>query len=181
MAADAEVRITFRMPANLRERVAAAAEKNNRSMNAEIVARLEASFFDDALVEGADRQLMFVSRAIERLKTFIDEKISDEEFIRSLIVGAPDAGKRTNVRSLANQAGSSTLTHIIELRALYGLIRKKVLPTKILLKALEGYLVAVKHLVEIMEDQVGGKNVADLKREFEMTETLLKSVWNIYR
>ena len=33
-----------RMPADLKARVQAAAEKNNRSMNAEIVARLENSF-----------------------------------------------------------------------------------------------------------------------------------------
>lgn len=37
-------RFQVRMPAGLRDRIASAAAKNNRSMNAEIVSRLEGSF-----------------------------------------------------------------------------------------------------------------------------------------
>ena len=37
-------RFQVRMPDGLRDRIAAAADANNRSMNSEIVARLEASF-----------------------------------------------------------------------------------------------------------------------------------------
>lgn len=39
-----QVQVNFRIPAPLRDRLKAMAETNNRSMNAEIVARLEASF-----------------------------------------------------------------------------------------------------------------------------------------
>ena len=38
-----QVQVNFRMPVDLRDRIKAAAEANNRSMNSEIVARLEAS------------------------------------------------------------------------------------------------------------------------------------------
>lgn len=38
------VQVNFRFPGDLRDRIKAAAEANNRSMNAEIVARLEGSF-----------------------------------------------------------------------------------------------------------------------------------------
>lgn len=39
-----QVQVNFRIPVPLRDRIKAVAEKNNRSMNAEIIARLEASF-----------------------------------------------------------------------------------------------------------------------------------------
>lgn len=46
-AAD-QVQVNFRMPVELKEQVEAAAAANNRSTTAEIVARLEASFYLDA-------------------------------------------------------------------------------------------------------------------------------------
>lgn len=39
-----DFRSQFRLPADLADRLKAEAEKNNRSMNAEVVARLEKSF-----------------------------------------------------------------------------------------------------------------------------------------
>ena len=42
-----QVQVNFRMPADLRDRLRAEAEENNRSLNAEIVSRLEASFDTD--------------------------------------------------------------------------------------------------------------------------------------
>jgi len=44
MEEDQQVRITFRLPLKLRQMLSLEAEKNNRSMNAEIIARLERSF-----------------------------------------------------------------------------------------------------------------------------------------
>lgn len=43
-----------RMPAGMRERIADVAKENNRSMNAEIVARLEASFSGVVLSKPSD-------------------------------------------------------------------------------------------------------------------------------
>lgn len=45
---DLAERFQVRMPSGLRDRIAEAAEQSNRSMNAEIVARLESSFKDAA-------------------------------------------------------------------------------------------------------------------------------------
>lgn len=42
-----QVQVNFRMPVDLRDRIKAAAEANNRSMNAEIVSRLDDSLFSD--------------------------------------------------------------------------------------------------------------------------------------
>lgn len=39
-----QVQVNFRMPVELRDRIKAAAEDNHRSMNAEIIARLEDTF-----------------------------------------------------------------------------------------------------------------------------------------
>lgn len=39
-----QVQVNFRMPVELRDRIRAAAEANHRSMNAEIIARLEETF-----------------------------------------------------------------------------------------------------------------------------------------
>lgn len=50
-----EYRSQFRLPGNLYDRLKGAAESNGRSLNAEIVARLEASFGPDA--QAAIKQL----------------------------------------------------------------------------------------------------------------------------
>src|SRR5690606_1276650 len=47
-----EVRITLRLPGSLRDRLLEAADKNSRSMNGEIVARLEDSFSIGELEKG---------------------------------------------------------------------------------------------------------------------------------
>lgn len=44
MEDDNQTRITLRLPDDIRDRVASAGKQNNRSMNAEIIARLEESF-----------------------------------------------------------------------------------------------------------------------------------------
>lgn len=54
----------LRLTANLRDRIAAAADANNRSMNAEMVARLEASF--DARPDG------YLAEINRKLQTTID-------------------------------------------------------------------------------------------------------------
>ncbi|AWC21406.1 Mnt [Aminobacter sp. MSH1] len=173
-----------RFPDGMRDRLKSAAEANNRSLNAEIVARLDTSLADEDYLSGKSSEppVMFTERVMDRLRSFVDERLKDEDFLLSLIVGeGVESRKKSNTRSLADQAGSAALTHLIELRAIYGAIRKKEPPKEILLKSLEGYLIAVKHLVEIMEYQVGGEGVEKLKREFELTEGLIHTVWNIYR
>lgn len=42
-----EIRLTLRMPANLRDRIASESSKTGRSLNAEIVQRLEESFREE--------------------------------------------------------------------------------------------------------------------------------------
>lgn len=58
----------LRMPPELKERVQAAAEANNRSMNAEIVSRLEATFLAETEGQGmTEKEILAASRA------FIDD------------------------------------------------------------------------------------------------------------
>lgn len=49
MADDQETRITLRLPTRLRDQLARSAEETNRSMNGEIVARLELTFDAEAI------------------------------------------------------------------------------------------------------------------------------------
>lgn len=64
----------LRMPQELRERLTEAAKANNRSMNAEIVARLERSFQDgDEDFEQGFRSVM-QEKEIARLNALLDEK-----------------------------------------------------------------------------------------------------------
>lgn len=46
-----QVQVNFRMPVDLRDRIKAAADENSRSMNAEIILRLEQTFKDDHIEE----------------------------------------------------------------------------------------------------------------------------------
>ena len=50
MATDEEIRITLRMPANLRDRLTREAASSGRSMNGEIVHRLEKTLEDEDAV-----------------------------------------------------------------------------------------------------------------------------------
>jgi len=71
-------RFQVRMPPGLRDRLKSQAEANKRSMNAEIVARLEASFpsavvaeaFKDMSPEAAILAEKIVERVIERVERF---------------------------------------------------------------------------------------------------------------
>lgn len=69
---DPQLRI--RLPIELKDKIEVVAKANNRSMNAEIVQRLDASFFselpDDVLVSAKDA-LLIVSRAKEELSEII--------------------------------------------------------------------------------------------------------------
>lgn len=56
------------MPDGLRDRIADAAKANNRSMNAEIVARLEQSFLDTDF----DARLSHLERSIAELKAQVN-------------------------------------------------------------------------------------------------------------
>ncbi|OWJ83099.1 Arc family DNA-binding protein [Haematobacter massiliensis] len=80
-------RFMLRLPDGMRDRIKAAAEANSRSMNAEIVARLDASFIpppDRVTVEAGETTYRFpsydefmevVSKAVEQAnKAMKDEK-----------------------------------------------------------------------------------------------------------
>ena len=56
-------RFQIRMPEGLRDRIRVAAEENNRSMNAEIIARLEASF-DENIVTMSKDDSDLISKAL---------------------------------------------------------------------------------------------------------------------
>jgi predicted DNA-binding protein len=62
-----EVRITFRMPVELRDRVKASSKSNNRSMNAEIVDRLERSFEASNSTSQMDRIEAAVNSIIQKI------------------------------------------------------------------------------------------------------------------
>lgn len=63
-------KFALRLPDGMRGRIAAEAEANNRSMNAEIVARLESSFRDDAGVPDfvTGNRLDMVERELEAFR-----------------------------------------------------------------------------------------------------------------
>jgi len=62
-------RFQIRMPDGLRDRIAEAAKANSRSMNSEIVARLEDSFGDKTLTLIGDPEGFFVSAVKQREMT----------------------------------------------------------------------------------------------------------------
>lgn len=77
-AGDDEVRITLRLPALLRDHLAKAAGESGRSMNGEIVVRLEDSFSgEEKLWDEVNR----ISEAVESLSKKIDTM---EPRVRSL-------------------------------------------------------------------------------------------------
>lgn len=73
---DEEIRITLRMSSGLRDRLSSAASESSRSMNGEIIERLEKSF--DALPAMPDELIERIERKSEELKIPV----------RSLVLGA---------------------------------------------------------------------------------------------
>ncbi|TDX88473.1 Arc-like DNA binding dprotein [Neorhizobium sp. R1-B] len=63
----------LRMLPELKQRVEAAAQENNRSMNAEIVARLEASFTNLHLTDGKVTAVTIPKRDFDYLMSNIEE------------------------------------------------------------------------------------------------------------
>ena len=84
----------LRLPDGMRDRIKEAAASNNRSMNAEIVARLEASFstplgiLNQPMDPEASRLMSAGARLMSRLVS-----LPDEEFrtVVGIISGAPDS------------------------------------------------------------------------------------------
>ena len=63
----------LRLPEGMRDRIKAAADENNRSMNAEIIARLESSF---SAVSGTTAEVELVElqrRMLARLDGFVEQ------------------------------------------------------------------------------------------------------------
>lgn len=69
----------LRLPGDMRDRIAAEAKANKRSMNAEIVARLQSSLEGEPYDEkNDDRVSEFVARAVDRLLHFLEENVGDD-------------------------------------------------------------------------------------------------------
>lgn len=69
----------LRLPDGMRDRIKAAAEASNRSMNAEIVARLEKSFVSEAEMENALDNIDDLIDRVEKLEAAVrdhDEQLS---------------------------------------------------------------------------------------------------------
>lgn len=62
-----EDKYVVRFPDGMRDRIAEEAKKNNRSMNAEIVARLEKSFEEPIQLEGELRSFEDVERRLQQI------------------------------------------------------------------------------------------------------------------
>lgn len=72
MADDEEIRITLRLPARLRDQLADKANENVRSMNGEIISRLDASFLDHVIIPPSLFKRI-AARAIKNEKTVTSE------------------------------------------------------------------------------------------------------------
>lgn len=85
----------LRLPPGMRDRIRAAAEANNRSMNAEIVAALEDKFPDDFNLRNVEHALMWLKAATygeelgrDEVRKLVDEAEEElEAFKRRLIRG----------------------------------------------------------------------------------------------
>lgn len=73
MNSDEEVRLTLRLSAALRDRLAAEAAKSGRSMNGEMVYRLEKTITDTDLVSEHETQLAELWQRIDKLEANVDE------------------------------------------------------------------------------------------------------------
>lgn len=67
----------LRMPPDLKARVKAAAEANNRSMNAEIVARLENSFLGMSIDVNDDVGARYMAKVLSFMIESDDERVRD--------------------------------------------------------------------------------------------------------
>ena len=73
-----QVQVNFRMPVELRDRIRAEADSHGRSMNAEIIMRLEATLEIEKTMEAGSVSPSFVqdvanfTRTLEELKTKIE-------------------------------------------------------------------------------------------------------------
>jgi|GEM_PF-1440845 len=76
-----QVQVNFRMPADLKRRVEAAAERNSRSTTAEIVATLEEKYPEEAL--SAEAFLDYLQRLTRPMS--MDESIQKEEFLNHVL------------------------------------------------------------------------------------------------
>lgn len=74
--------VNFRIPTELKEQIEEAAKKNNRSITAELVSRLERTFQDDALSEEKLVHKEIVARVVE---DFTDQLMQQLEKHRQLI------------------------------------------------------------------------------------------------
>jgi hypothetical protein len=75
--------MNIRLPKGMREFIAAAAGKNNRSMNAEIVARLESSFgAKDPSYEELLQDLKETAETLRKRLKELDQIISDQKLRR---------------------------------------------------------------------------------------------------
>lgn len=73
MNSDEEVRLTLRLSAALRDRLSAEAAKSGRSMNGEMVYRLEKTITDTDLVSEHETQLAELWQRIDKLEANVDE------------------------------------------------------------------------------------------------------------
>lgn len=72
-AGDEEVRLTLRLPASLRDRLAKEAEASGRSMNGEMVYRLEKTITDDDTVSRHEDELNQLWEKIDKLENAVEE------------------------------------------------------------------------------------------------------------
>lgn len=91
---EAEVRITLRLPAYLHARLVDAAEESARSMNGEIVARLEETFYKSGQYEVAQKEMSELSDRLTYQQGVIDSlRHGLQVFIKHLARGADDERK----------------------------------------------------------------------------------------
>lgn len=62
----------LRLPVELKERIQAAARESNRSMNAEIIARLEATLEEGEKIDELERQMDQYSSEVRDLRQVLD-------------------------------------------------------------------------------------------------------------
>lgn len=72
-ASDEEVRLTLRLPASLRDRIAKEAEKSGRSMNGEMVYRLEKTIVDDDTIARHESEIIELYQKVDQLEANLDE------------------------------------------------------------------------------------------------------------
>ncbi|MCQ0990351.1 Arc family DNA-binding protein [Jiella marina] len=108
----------LRLPDGMRDRIKAAADVNNRSMNAEIIARLEGSFIDDASeqIERQDRMLSEQTAAFLSLAEELRETKSNmtriERELKSVTKSAVTIGRALSEAASGNDRDLNLLLRI---------------------------------------------------------------------